>query len=328
MFERKVLAFYYAWYGTPWGTGVLQEWAGWNYQGYDPEKVIRGRREAPIPCYPLDGLYDSSSEYTIKRHIYQAKQAGLDGFIVSWWGFPEKVGKTPSVRSSHAALQKLLEVSPKDFHITLYYETAEYGKKTVAQNIKEDLRQIAEEFCNKPQWLKVNGRPVIVIYGRVIDQLRRSCKNDIEEWKVIRKYLEEEGFNPFIIGDSLDPAYVECMDGLHTYNPIGLTTRGIDPLPLYRRAADALHKSGKLFAATVVPGYDDEKVRKRTLEPRRDGGYYIESWNTALSCEPDWIFITSWNEWFEATQIEPSVEYGYDYIVLTKQQVDRFKGFR
>ncbi|RLE58840.1 MAG: hypothetical protein DRN53_07805, partial [Thermoprotei archaeon] len=59
--------------------------------------------------------------------------------------------------------------------------------------------------------------------------------------------------------------------------------------------------------------------------PRQDGRYYIDSWNTALKHDPDWIFITSWNEWYENSQIEPSVEYGTMYLFLTKQQVMRFK---
>lgn len=42
MFEKLVLAFYYAWYGTPWGTGVLHEWFGWAGSGYDPEKTVMG----------------------------------------------------------------------------------------------------------------------------------------------------------------------------------------------------------------------------------------------------------------------------------------------
>ena len=125
-----------------------------------------------------------------------------------------------------------------------------------------------------------------------MNQLKKACGNDVEEWKAVRRDLEKEGFNLFLIGDSLDPIYIECMDGLHTYNPIGLTVRGINPLPLYKNLVTLLHNSGKLFAATVVPGYDDEKVRERTFEPRRDGGYYIESWNTALSCVLNWIFLT------------------------------------
>ena len=334
MVEKKVLAFYYAWYGTPWGTGVLQKWAGWNIYGYDPEKVTRGRRESATPCFPLDGLYDSSSEYTIRRHIYQARHAELDGFIVSWWGFPdrrkENRAEHPSIKSSDATLQKLLRIAPEDFNITLYYETAEYGNKPVPQNVREDLERIAKEYCKEPRWMKVDGRPVVVIYGRVMEQMRKACANDIKEWTSIRRYLEDKGYDLFLVGDSLDLTYVECMDALHTYNPIGYTTRGIEVGPLYKKAAEALHKAGKIFAATVTPGFDHDKVRwptgERILEPRRDGGYYIESWNTALSCNPDWIFVTSWNEWFEASQIEPSVEYGCDYIILTKQQVRRFKG--
>ena len=326
MTEKKVLAFYYAWYGTPWGTGVLHEWAGWNSNGYNPENVTCGRREAAITCYPLDGLYDSSSEYTIRRHIYQAKQAGLDGFIVSWWGFPDRVGDSATVRSSDATLRRLLEISPEDFEATLYYETAKYGEKSVPENVREDLERICMEYCSSPRWMGVEGRPVIVIYGRVMDQMREACDDDIGEWKAIREELMEKGLNPFLVGDSLDPAYIECMDALHTYNPIAFTTRGVDLSPLYRRISRALHEAGKIFAATVTPGYDDVKVRARTLEPRRDGGYYIESWNTALSCNPDWIFVTTWNEWFEGSQIEPSVEYGDDYIILTRQQVRRFKG--
>ena len=29
-----------------------------------------------------------------------------------------------------------------------------------------------------------------------------------------------------------------------------------------------------------------------------------------MAAQPDWVLITSWNEWFEGTSVEPSVEYG------------------
>jgi hypothetical protein len=332
-YEKRALAFYYVWYGAPWGAGPAHEWVGWSIYGYDPDKVTRGRREASIPCYPLDGLYDSVSDYTICRHLYQARQAGLDGFIVSWWGFLDRRPEMPQGQAlSDAALTNLLDLAPEGFDVTLYYETAKYGQKPVLQNVREDLARIAAGHARHPRWMRVNDKPVVVIYGRVMDEVKEAATDDIREWAAIREDLRGQGHDLFLVGDSLDPAYAEVMDALHTYNPIGATTQGIDLGPQYTMAAEALHAAGKPFSATVTPGFDHDKVRwgsgQRLLEPRRDGGYYIESWNTALSCNPDWIFVTSWNEWYEASQIEPSVEYGQDYMVLTKQQAKRFKQSR
>ena len=32
--------------------------------------------------------------------------------------------------------------------------------------------------------------------------------------------------------------------------------------------------------------------------------------DAAIAARPDWVLIVSWNEWLEATEIEPSVENG------------------
>ncbi len=69
---------------------------------------------------------------------------------------------------------------------------------------------------------------------------------------------------------------------------------------------------------SVRPGYDDRKIRDPGLyTPREDGDYYRQSWEKALQSDPDVVLITSWNEWPEATNIEPTVEFGYQYLELT-----------
>jgi hypothetical protein len=42
------------------------------------------------------------------------------------------------------------------------------------------------------------------------------------------------------------------------------------------------------------------------------------SWNAALASHPDWITITTFNEWFEGAMIEPSVHYGDLYLNITR----------
>jgi len=310
--EKRVLTFYYAWYGTPWGPA--EKWLGWNAHGYNPGIIVKGKRIIATPHYPLDGVYDSCDEYTLRRQIDQAKKAGIDGFIVSWWGFEHY---------SHKSLEKLLKIAPKDF-ITIYYETAmtfnirEKSREEATKRIYEDLKRLLTEYAISNSWIKVDGKPLIVIYI--------AAKYTVDEWRGIRKKLEEEGYRMFLLGDTFDIRYLEVFDGLHTYTTVGYTIRGISIEDLYVKVSREVKARGKLFAATVCPGYDDRKIRRPGIfVPREDGKYYIDCWKASLKCNADWILITSWNEWFEGTEIEPSIEYGYDYLYLTGTYTRIFK---
>jgi len=44
-----------------------------------------------------------------------------------------------------------------------------------------------------------------------------------------------------------------------------------------------------------------------------------------MKSAPDWLFITSWNEWWENTHIEPSDHYGSLYLQLTRELLDDWK---
>ena len=58
---------------------------------------------------------------------------------------------------------------------------------------------------------------------------------------------------------------------------------------------------------------------------RQDGEFYRRTFQGAIDSKPDWVVITSFNEWLEGTQIEPSVRYGRQYLELTRTLADRFR---
>jgi hypothetical protein len=58
---------------------------------------------------------------------------------------------------------------------------------------------------------------------------------------------------------------------------------------------------------------------------RQDGSYYQRTFQAAIDSRPDWIVITSYNEWLEGTQIEPSQTYGRRYLDLTRSLAERFR---
>jgi hypothetical protein len=77
-----------------------------------------------------------------------------------------------------------------------------------------------------------------------------------------------------------------------------------------------------LTVATVSPGYDDRKTRGLSNPVvYRDGGKrYDQTWDAALAGSPDWVVVTSWNEWYEDTSIEPGTATGAQALAQTKQR--------
>src|SRR5690606_6681887 len=129
------------------------------------------------------------------------------------------------------------------------------------------------------------------------------------------------------IADREDRAWASLFDGLHSYNPIGRIAGGASPQSLFDAIVWEAESMGKISAVEVPPGYDDENIGRANPIPvsRRDGALYDELWEAAITALPQWVVITSFNEWHEGSQIEPSLEHGDYYIRRTAEWADRFR---
>ena len=78
---------------------------------------------------------------------------------------------------------------------------------------------------------------------------------------------------------------------------------------------------------TIIPGYDDNKLDREAPRPttdRHSGETYKVLWEEAIAASPSWILITSWNEWHEGSEIEPSVENGNRALETTARWAPKF----
>lgn len=286
--DPLVLAFYYPWYdASTWANGLTSD----------------------TPAQP----YASSDRAAMGRQIDQAKAAGIDAFVVAWYG-PN--GSNPTESNLSALLE---EAAARSFRIAILLETdspflGDSGATAAA------LQHALITHAGQPAYLRVDGKPVIFMW--------RTNLYGVDEWQAIRDQADPNRAALWI-EDGSDTSYLRVFDGHYlysnTWNPpadlSALNARYAAQVEAYRTDAGAT----RYWVATAMPGYDDVRVRGGFAQDREGGGYYDRSWAAALASSPNWVVITSFNEWMEGSQIEPSATYGDQYLNQTARWSAQFK---
>ena len=319
---QKVLAFYYPWYGNPIGpSGEWYHWSGVN------QTVILSSTD-----YPLLGAYDSRDPSVVTAQVLMAREAGIDGFISSWWG--------PGSFEDQS-LPVLLSVAGRlNLSVAINYETVR--TLTEAQMVSE-LTYAVRQYGSNPAYMRVNGRPVIFIYAAF------ALGRDSAFWLGVRKGLEANVGPTYMVGDiPNDASYVNVFDGYQNYVALNSTvmaqnynywassmSQGLpgmtfaDVLNLVHKGTTVPYEQKALFY-TLIPGSDRTGANRTgngpVLYESRDGGkLYAANWQGAISNHAMSVLIVSWNEWHEGSELEPSRQYGLSYLQLTQQWTSKYK---
>mmetsp|Transcript_42245 Transcript_42245/g.62576 ORF Transcript_42245/g.62576 Transcript_42245/m.62576 type:complete len:587 (-) Transcript_42245:694-2454(-) len=312
--DPMYLAYYYPWYYKN----------DWSQHGYvDTPKL---------------GLYGTDDPAVAEQHIEWAVRAGVDAFVTSWW-------KPDGVTTKHMASGLLSASNIGDIKFAINYETKgalpteNFADGTIAlDTLIADMQYLEEQYFSHPSYCRVNNRPLVVLYitrtwdnfePHMLDQVRASLKEDVlfladEPYHGNQKWLDEAQ-NGIKDGRSVFEAYT-------TYNMFEnfLIKEGEsatdymlrEGLPIFERWSKET-----LFFPNVLPMYHDfrghlplwgdaagliKQLQVFTCLPRPS--WFIEG------SIPDMIFITSFNEWWEGSQIEPDKDdrYGFEFIDALK----------
>jgi len=287
--ERLVLAFYYAWYDRKtWDSGQ-------------------------VPDRPLTP-YNSDDRQTMARQIEQAQSAGIDALVLNWWGQGNRTEKN---------LKALLEVAAqKGFRVAVDFDLNSPLMSGVG-SYEENLRHLLQVHAMHPAYLRYQGHPVVFFFN--------VARLPVATWQDLRDRVDP-GREALWIAEGTDLKYQSVFDGHHLYSiawPNDLPPAQILPSWGDRvRSYNRTHGTDRLWVATVMPGYDDRKVRPGSgfARPREGGDYYRRCWQAAIASRPHWVIINSFNEWPEGSYIEPSQAFGNLYLELTREWAARFKG--
>lgn len=297
-----VIANFYPWY-------ALDTWR-------DPQFL-----DHPVPRYTVDSRDD------MIRVARTARNSGIDVLAVSW-----ESGAGGAVEDDRRMRVMLEAGRSVGIRMCIATETVVANRTNDPdlpvdpQVLLEWIEAIVDRYGSDPAYLRVGTRPVIfVFYASLLTPT---------EWTTLIARLRNNGRDAIIIGDFFHSTLLDPLDGEYQYINVTLTADQLREIyrteSLRVRTFSLLRPNDRrrIWVASVSPGYDDTMLRDRTTPVRIDraqGATYDTQWSTAIDTGADWVIITSWNEWWENTEIEPGERYSTRYTDRTRLWASRFK---
>jgi len=300
------------------------------------------------------GFYNLSTPDAMRRQAELMKMGGVYGICIhNYWFNGKKVLEKP--------LNILLENRDIDIKFCINWANEPWTRRWDGSNQHvllnqehgaiDDVNYIESIIpaMEDDRYIKVNGRPVCMIYRPGI---MPDPGATIERWReTVYKAL---GVNPYIIfpqafGDDDPRAYeADAVSGFppHGDKDVERIRHRLDLLDgrywglascykdLVRSAIERLTDEYTLFPG-VCPSWDNEPRRRRAgrsffgSTPHAYGEWLLRAsqfvMNTQLGDERI-VFINAWNEWAEGAYLEPDRHFGYAYLAETARTLVGLEG--
>ena len=269
---------------------VSYESTDWHYK--ELKDIAGCGIDIVLPVYwGAPGNYDITSFGKFSTTGLHYMQEALDRLVAEQGSAP-KIGM---FYDTSTLLNSVRGVEPRDGKADLMART---GKRLFYETIRDFFYQVRAKH-----WASIDGQPLVVLYSASFAE-----KYDASTFEFVYSSFERDfhGLRPYIVREA--------------------SWKDMPTESSYRWGA-ALHGPMIDGIAQIGPGYDDTAVPGRTtpIRKRENGTFYENSWADAIESGRTMVFIETWNEMHEGTDICESREHGRRYIELTKKYVALFK---
>lgn len=275
---------------------------------------------------PILGEYAADDPEVIRQHLDWCLAHGIEWLSMSWWG--------PGSGSDSALSESILSIDRfQDIEFSILYETVgrfeEYDynldNSDARDRLEADLSYLDGEYFDEDNYFTQDSRPVLFLY------VSNLFHGDIEgAFERATQGLDRE---PYILADvpfgSAPNSYpiMTVADGVTSYNPY-MARPDIEEVfhDLFEQGCKTMNlgaeASGVALFPVVIPGFNDSKIRDNPTLPASPTRFErVCNQVQPHLADSNAILVTSFNEWYENTQIEPSEEYDEEYLRVTRDEL-------
>jgi hypothetical protein len=267
------------------------------------------RRPTILSSVPTDPTIPDFIDF----HVSLARDTGIDGFIVSWSG-PRSMPDTIFRRMLDQG-----EKAHRGFRLCVLYENIASNPNLSVEKVYAELAYVMKEYAHRRTYLRVDGNPVLFVYN--------PQSWPAERWRGVLSTLKKDYGSLLAVavpdGWDFDTGYLSVFDSVVPYADKYYTDEALRDA--YSRAAARLRPAHKPVIVAAIGG--GSRIRKLGFDMDRSEGRYLRRRLTlAQAVGADWMTLTSWNEWYEGMQIEPSREYGFEGVKYVRETAAAFTG--
>ena len=252
--------------------------------------------------------YSSQDKVVLERQIEEAKNLGISGFVVNWYG-PRKAFED----RSYALLQQL--ATQHAFSISLMYDEPDESPTPTEDTIR-DLQYAYEHYIGaqaptRSAYLTYEGRPVVFIFP----------KGGSTDWHRVREALSSWAQPPLLLYKDANSRVAPNFDGFYAWVHPGNGGWSKDGSNWGEQYLDSFYRnmtskySDKLAVGAAWPGFDDSRAswgRNRRMNSRcgktfeESLRYFRRYYND--SRQLPFLLIVTWNDYEEGTAIERGLQ--------------------
>lgn len=276
---------------------------------YDVSKILEKKPEAidnyndPIwpeentPFYwgePLFGYYQDTDRWVLRKHAEMLADAGIDVIIF------DCTNGNITWRESYMKLCQTFEEARKDGVKTPYiaFMLGLFAQPESLQAMERLYKNFYQPGLYKDLWFYWKGKPLIMAYP----ELLKAVPGDTATTRLHRAIQNFFTFRPgqpaYNIGNAKpnqwgwlqiypQHGFIKQADGSYEQVPVGVAQNWSKERGL--TAMNAPEAFGRSYTHTHGQINEPGAVNH--------GYNFQEQWNRALKMDPEFIFITGWNEW-------------------------------
>ena len=328
--------------GDELNTTASKSWRKWSDNSHEPDKTVEGGlRDISSVYYPSIGLYDVMDPDYQEYMMQLCKMCYIDtlNYMVHDVDHIEADGNDWSRNFDTVTIEMLRK----------------YGLSSTARlgTIPDDtyieapaaLTALLEKLGDTV--LTIDGRPVLAQFGT-----GNLEPGQLAKWKT--SYANaHDGVEPFLMtwqhGKYMYDGWMNVSDGQYGWIELDDSTfQTFWAEGQYVKYADletamANHDSSVAIAQKYVkfgildsyaealsPGFDSTGCwgwgeGPSKVERGENGELYEYKWQSAVENGFPMVVIPTWDDWGEGSTIEPSLEYGVDYLEITRKYAAEYK---